>query len=309
MKAAVLGTGFGAYHVELLKKIEAVEAVTVFGRNPEKLEALHQKFGVAVTNDIETIWEDADIDLVDICLPGTLHRKFVLRALEAGKHVYCETPFALTREDAADMVAASRRSGKKVCVDLFLRFEAAYRYLYDVNQKQTYGRLKSFRLYRKTPPIWGDLGPLKIAAELMNHDIDFAVWLCGKPSKVHSYRVDGAPGQCAVVGVLLNDACFVEVTGASLMPISSPFAVGYEAIFDQAVIQYREDGFKDREIRSLEVYTAEGCETANLPRESCYEQAIRHVVDCVLSGAEPVNGIESAGESLQVAFDIQEQII
>jgi predicted dehydrogenase len=309
MKVAVLGTGFGAYHVELLKNVEAVDEIFVFGRNPEKLAGLQQKFGVAVTTDIDAIWENKEIELVDVCLPNALHRPFVIRALEAGKHVYCETPLALTREDAAQMQAAAHRSGKKACVDLFVRFQAPYRYLHEVNAKQTYGALKSFRIYRKTPPIWGDLGPQNIVTDLMIHDIDYATWLCGRPRTVQSYKVDGAPGQCEVVGVMSSDTCYVEVTGASMMPLSSPFAVGCEAIFEKAVIQYREDGFKDREIRSLEVFTAEGCETVNLPRENCYEKAIRHVVDCVVNGTEPINGIEAAGASLEVALDMKAQII
>jgi UDP-N-acetylglucosamine 3-dehydrogenase len=306
MKVAVLGTGFGAYHVELLKKIETVDAICVFGRNPEKLAALNQKFGVAVTTDIETIWADADIDLVDVCLPNTLHRQYVIAALERGKHVYCETPFAINREDAGQMLAAANRCGKKVCVDLFVRFQPPYTYLYEKQAAQAYGRLKSLRIYRKTPPIWGDLGRETIVPNLMIHDIDYITWLCGKPRGVQSHIVNGQPGQCAVVGLLQYEDCFVEVTGVSMMPMSSPFAVGYEAIFEKAVIQYREDSFKDREVSSLEVFTAEGIEKVDLRRENCYEKAIRHVVDCILHDTEPINGIEAAGVSLEVAFELAE---
>lgn len=306
MKVAVLGTGFGAYHVELLKKIESVDAICVFGRNPQKLAVLHEKFGVTVTTDIETIWGDADIDLVDICLPGALHRQYMIEALERGKHVYCETPFAITRADAGQMLAAARRSGKKVCVDLFVRFQPPYTYLYEKQAAQTYGQLKSLRIYRKTPPIWGDLGPKTIVPNLMIHDIDYATWLCGQPRGVQGHIVNGQPGQCAVIGVLQYADCFVEVSGVSMMPMSSPFAVGYEAIFERAVIQYREDSFKDREVSSLEVVTAAGVEKVELPRENCYEKALRHVVDCILHDTEPINGIEAAGVSIEVAFELSQ---
>jgi predicted dehydrogenase len=138
----------------------------------------------------------------------------------------------------------------------------------------------------------------------MIHDIDYATWLCGQPRGVHSHIMNGQPGQCAVVGVLDYADCFVEVTGVSMMPMSSPFAVGYEAIFEKAVIQYREDSFKDREVSSLEVFTAEGVENVELPRQNCYEMAIRQVVDCILHDTEPVNGIEAAGVSLAAALDM-----
>ena len=55
MKIAVLGTGFGAYHVELYKKIGLVKEIVVWGRNTEKLEELKEKFGVSTTTKCEEI--------------------------------------------------------------------------------------------------------------------------------------------------------------------------------------------------------------------------------------------------------------
>ena len=70
MKVAVLGTGFGAYHVELYAKMEDVEEIVVWGRKEEKRKEIKEKFHVEVTNDMEEIWSDSAINLVDICLPN-----------------------------------------------------------------------------------------------------------------------------------------------------------------------------------------------------------------------------------------------
>lgn len=309
MKVAILGTGFGAYHVELLKKVETVEAICVFGRNPEKLAALKEKFNVDTTTDMESIWRDRNVELVDVCLPGPLHRDAVIRSLENGKHVYCETPFALTQPDARTMAETARQSGKMACVDLFLRFEMPYVYLHEKYARQIYGPLKSFRIFRKTPPIWGDLGPANIVTNLMIHDIDFVTWLCGRPLSVQASLVPGQPGQCAVIGRMHYDNCFVEVTGSSMMPVSSPFAVGYEAVFEDAVIQYFEDGYPDRVVNALQVFTTAGVEKMEIPQENCFEKAIRHAVECAQHGVQPIHSMGEAAVSIEAALDMQAQII
>lgn len=309
MNVAVLGTGFGAYHVGLLKEIEEIDTICVFGRNPEKLAALKEKFGVDVTTSMDRILEDREIELVDICLPGYVHREYLLRCLEKGKHVFCETPFALTRDDANQMVNAACQYRKKVCVDTFMKFAAPYKYLFDMQKSRCHGLLKSLRIYRKTPPIWGDLGLEHITIDLMIHDLDIAAWLCGKPARVDTFGVTGNPGQSEVTGMLTYDGCNVQVTGNSMMPVTSPFSVGYEAIFERAAVYYYEDSFKDRVVNSLEVFTAGGVEKVYIPRENVVKNALRHMVDCVETDDDPLNNIEAANVALQLSLDMKELIM
>ena len=52
------------------------------------------------SDDWQRVCDDPDIDVVDICTPNHLHKEMALAAIQAGKHVYCEKPLALTAEDA-----------------------------------------------------------------------------------------------------------------------------------------------------------------------------------------------------------------
>ena len=104
MKIAVLGTGFGAYHVELYKKIGLVKEIVVWGRNTEKLEELKEKFGVSTTTKCEDILKDKSICLVDICMPNALHKEMALKAMAAGKDVFLEMPLAETEEDGRQII-------------------------------------------------------------------------------------------------------------------------------------------------------------------------------------------------------------
>lgn len=67
------------------------------------------EFGFARhSTDWRAVIADPDVDLVSITTPNGQHREMAVAALEAGKHVYCEKPMALTLADAEAMAAAAR---------------------------------------------------------------------------------------------------------------------------------------------------------------------------------------------------------
>lgn len=68
---------------------------------------------------------------MDICYPTFVHREYVTSVLQRGKHVLCETPLALTLEDAEAKIAAARCNGKLLLVALVMWFVDAYTYICD----------------------------------------------------------------------------------------------------------------------------------------------------------------------------------
>lgn len=84
------------------------------GRNPETLKAFADRWGWRHT---ETDWTKAverdDVDVVDISLPQHLHAEVAIRAANAGKHLFCEKPMALSVTAAQDMLQAAEKNRVK----------------------------------------------------------------------------------------------------------------------------------------------------------------------------------------------------
>ena len=64
--------------------------------------------GVTVYDDAMKLIREADVDLIDICVPTSDHAKLAIAALKAGKHVFCEKPLCRTAADVKQIVAAAK---------------------------------------------------------------------------------------------------------------------------------------------------------------------------------------------------------
>ena len=83
----------------------------VCGRDAAAVAAAAGRLGWPATEtDWKRLIERDDVDLVDVCTPGSSHAEISIAALEAGKHVLCEKPLANTVEEARAMAAAAARA-------------------------------------------------------------------------------------------------------------------------------------------------------------------------------------------------------
>jgi predicted dehydrogenase len=87
---------------------------TIVGRDAKRVEAARARFGwERAETDWRRVIDDPDIDVVDICSPGSSHAEIAIAALDAGKHVLCEKPLANTVAEAEAMVAAAARAAAR----------------------------------------------------------------------------------------------------------------------------------------------------------------------------------------------------
>ena len=82
------------------------------GQNEAELKAFAERWGWEETEtDWRKVMERDDVDIVDISVPTYLHRDIAVAAAKAGKHIFCEKPFALNLDEAREMYEAADAAG------------------------------------------------------------------------------------------------------------------------------------------------------------------------------------------------------
>ncbi len=126
IKIGIIGTGnIAKTHAGNLKSIPEVSLGPVFDIQTNRSQAFAQDFGMTVRNSIEEVFSDADA--VYITVPNKLHAELTLKALSAGKHVFCEKPFALNIDDAEKIVKAVNEAGVVYQIGFNRRFAPVYK--------------------------------------------------------------------------------------------------------------------------------------------------------------------------------------
>jgi predicted dehydrogenase len=115
-RVGVIGTSGWAdlEHLPGLRSRGDVEVSALCGRDPAKLAAVAARHGVPRTfTDWRAMIGAGGLDAVVIATPNALHREQSLAAIDAGLHVICEKPLALTVGEAREMAARARAAGRK----------------------------------------------------------------------------------------------------------------------------------------------------------------------------------------------------
>lgn len=124
IRAGMIGAGFmGRVHTEAIRRLGNVEVAAVAGVSEEEARAFGQSMGIErTTGDYRKVLEDPSIDAVHVCTPNVLHHPISKAAMEAGKHVLCEKPMAMSETEARDLVEIARKTGLVNCVNHNLRY-------------------------------------------------------------------------------------------------------------------------------------------------------------------------------------------
>jgi len=233
----------GSAHAGSLANVPGVEVAAVFSRDLSRAAAAAEICGAKPTADATEVIAHPAIDAIDVCVPSVNHREFVIAALKQGKHVFCETPFALSTDDGRAMIDAAPQSKRILMVGLLMRSIAHYEHTYHAACSGEHGKLLGITAYRLGSYLHPGAPDHKShysdpSTELMTFDFDFIQWLMGRPARISASAITterGIPGEIsAVLGY--DDGRSATVLASGLMPKSFPFSAGYRAVFERGAL-------------------------------------------------------------------------
>ncbi|MBX2878694.1 MAG: Gfo/Idh/MocA family oxidoreductase [Granulosicoccus sp.] len=122
-RCAIVGMGrWGQVLHEASAACDHLEVCTVVTRTPANVADYCEKYRLQLTEHLNDVLEDEEVDALIIATPHSQHFDQLLRAAESGKHVYCEKPFTLDYAQAQEALAALEKSNCKVAIGHNRRF-------------------------------------------------------------------------------------------------------------------------------------------------------------------------------------------
>ncbi len=193
LRIAIAGTGFGEKYAIGLKANPDVEVVAVFSRRMERAAEMAERFAIpSYTRDFEDLLRIPYLDAIAIVTPNSTHADFAYQAIRARKHVICDKPLALTRQEAVHLYRAAEAAGVRHVTFVPYRFSPASVAMKEAAAGGVAGRTISVSAgwgvdMSKEPLRWRfqrKLSGAGVVADLGAHIFDLLTWWAGPIKRV-----------------------------------------------------------------------------------------------------------------------------
>jgi predicted dehydrogenase len=229
---------------------------------------------VKAYKDFNELLKNSEVELIDLCVPTSLHPQLAIAALQAGKHVICEKPMARTSALARDMVAAAK-SAKGYFMPAM-----------------TYGKVYSARFRRMAePPGWSKAQFMNgqqsggALLDLHVHDVDIVQFCFGRPKSVFATgytKLSGAIDH-VVAQYEVDSGAIVHAEGSWAMAPGFGFSMAYTVNFENATADFDiargADALKLMADGKTEIIKGDGSDG--------YQGELGHIIECIQNGRPP----------------------
>lgn len=322
LKYGLIGMGRWAreVHIPVLNQIERAEIVALSSRSEENLRraAERAKGEPRLYRDYRQLLVDPEVEAVVICTPNHTHPQIAREALEAGKHVFCEKPLALTLEEHRELGRLAEERGLVLQVGFELRHAPMFLRLRRAVEEGEFGRLGL---------LWCCIvrGPLLpgwradraqsggIIVEVLSHYLDLFNWLAGEGPKSVFCRADWLTDHFDYDRLSMVVEYGEGLKGVLVASFFCPAvkevkfgAIGERARAEASIVERtmsvaHEDGRREE----LHFPPPQGVDEPGYP--GTYHQHLAFI-ECVEEGREPPTGARESALALAVALAAEESV-
>lgn len=320
-RIGVVGIGFmGMVHYLSYLRIPGAEVTAVCSRDARRRAGdwtgIKGNFGpagsqvdlseVASFASLDEVIACPEVDLVDLCLPPALHADAAVRALEGGKHVFCEKPMAMTVAECDRMMAAAEANGRTLLIGHVLPYFPEYAWALGEIRSGRHGAVLGGTFRRLiADPAWLDNywdadqvgGPM---LDLHVHDAQFIRLAFGMPTVVttRGSQRSGLPERWHSLFEFKSPGISAHCEGGVVGQPGRPFLHGFEIQLERAALMFEfavshpESGVDHAAYRCQptildEAGTATPVSLGDGDPMRAFEAELTHVVDVLSNGADP----------------------
>ncbi|MCS7252656.1 MAG: Gfo/Idh/MocA family oxidoreductase [Armatimonadota bacterium] len=331
VRVGIAGLGFmGVTHYKAYERIRGARVEAVAEKDPKRLQGdwrsvggnlptpiggIEDLSGIRRYSDLDDLFADPDLDMIDICLPSHMHAEAAIKALRAGKHVFVEKPIALTVEDADRMVKVAKEQKRYLMVGQVLRFFPEFAIIKRMQDEGNYGKIRGAFFKRViTRPTWSDWfsDPQKSGGAVVDlhiHDSDFIQYLFGMPKAVFSRGLIGEKGDVEYIFTQYifddTDLC-VSAESGMIAASGLAFEHGYAVYFERATVR-----FDSLWGNPPLLFTHDGKKKqVRVPQRDAFVDELTYAVNCIRKGVEPtvISG-EAARNSLLICLKEKQSVL
>jgi predicted dehydrogenase len=262
LRIGIIGFGFmGRMHYRCWKALADAEVAAVCDVHADALRGSGKGIGnipgaegeadlrgIGVYSDPGELLAREKPDAVSVAVPTHLHAATTVQALEAGVHVLCEKPMALTVADGRRMIETAERTGRFLQIGHCIRFWPEYAKAKELVESGAYGRViaATFRRLSATArakqSTWfsNEERSGGMVFDLHIHDTDFIQSLFGMPASVCSHGALMPSGGVAhiVTRYGYNDGRLVTAEGGWALTRSHGFRMAFSIVMEKAVLAF-----------------------------------------------------------------------
>lgn len=307
LKCAVIGAGYlGKFHAEKYASLKDCELVAVVDINAEAAQQVAEKTGSQALTDYQELL--GKVDAVSVVVPTSYHHRVSKDFLNAGAHVLVEKPITVTVEEADELIAIAKKKNVILQVGHLERFNPAVRGLEKMEDKPLF--IESHRLSPFNPRA----NDVSVVLDLMIHDIDIIMALVD--SEVEKIDASGTAvltqgTDIANARITFKNGCVANVTASRIsmkmerkMRMFRPSSYISVDFQNRVLIKHR-TGEKEMFPGIPEIVT----------EESVFESGdalldeIKHFVNCIKTGENPLVPGEAGRKALATAIEITKFLI
>jgi glucose-fructose oxidoreductase len=149
-KSGIALVGLGWYSTDILApallQTEHSYLAGIVTGTPAKEKIWADKYNIPAKNiynyqNFDEIASNADIDIIYIVLPNSMHKEFTIRAANAGKHVICEKPMAMNAQECREMIAACENNNVGLSIGYRMQYEPYTQEIMRLGQEKVFGNV------------------------------------------------------------------------------------------------------------------------------------------------------------------------